>query len=252
MDIKMMWSKYGAKILTGLGVTGLIGAGVLASINTPKCLDIWKSETEHYNGQLPFKEKAKIAAKYYGPSLALTICSVGSIIFAQVMNDRKFTAVATAAQLSQEALALYKSKVIETLGEKEEAKVEDAVAAEHLKKAEPLPPQFVISTGGKALYLEPVSGEYFESDKESIRAAANDLGKTAIDGEPYVSLLDFFYSLNVTPKNSDRVDSYGWAVAKYGRIPKLKDIYYQEGFDGRPCGVIMWETDPTKDYWVLS
>lgn len=65
--------------------------------------------------------------------------------------------------------------MIETIGEKKEQTVRDAIAKEHIEK-DPVENKEVIVLGrGSTLCYDSVSGRYFKSDMETIKKAENEL-----------------------------------------------------------------------------
>lgn len=113
--------KNAPQILTGIGISGMIGSTVLAVKATPKALELLNDKREELNTDtLTFKETIATAWKPYIPAGTLCITSVACIISATTISTKRQTALATAYTLSERAFLTYKDKVIETIGEKKE------------------------------------------------------------------------------------------------------------------------------------
>lgn len=261
--------KHSPEILTGIGIAGMISTVVMAVKATPKALKHMEEERtyrlvhnthdddENYEGlvkvddsgngdyghyRLPAKDVIKIAWKPYVPALITMTASIVCLIGASSVNSRRNTALATAYSLSETALREYKTKVIETIGEKKERTVRDAIAKDKVDSAPITTKEVIITTGGDTLCYEIQSGRYFKSDTESIRKAVNKLNHRLLT-EMFISLNDFYYEIGLEPIKSG--DDLGWHVDK-GLIEI--DFSTQMSGDDKPCLVIDYQVAPQYDY----
>ena len=147
---KMTVSKHSPEILTGLGIAGMITSTVLAVKATPKALELVKERKEELDyeetDKLPVAETVKAAWKCYIPAVVTGATSVVCLIGASSVNLRRNAALTAAYNLSATALAEYKDKVIETVGEKKEREIRDKVAEERINK-NPANQSAIIVTG---------------------------------------------------------------------------------------------------------
>lgn len=242
---KMFVSKHTPEILTGIGTAGLITTTVLAVGATPKALKlIEEAKKESRKDELTPIETVKATWKCYIPAATICVTSVACIVGGTRVGMRRNAALATAYKLSETALTEYKQKVVETIGEKKEEAVREAIDKEHIEK-NPVSKNEVIITGkGKTLCYDHLSGRYFESDIDRIKRAENALNKEMLqDISGYVSLNDFYDAINL-----DRVDMgdyLGWNTTK-----GLLDIHFgsQLTDDDRPCVVIEHNNPPVHEY----
>ena len=121
---KRYLKKEAPTILTFIGATGVIGTAIMAAKATPKALDIIEDKKKELgldqSENLRPVEVMKVAWKPYIPAVITGVTSVACLIGANSVNVRRNAALATAYNLSTTALAEYKDKVIETIGEKKE------------------------------------------------------------------------------------------------------------------------------------
>lgn len=246
-DIRNGLSKHSPEILTGLGIAGMITTTILAVKATPKALQsIDEKKKEEHKDELTVIETVKATWKPYVPAVVTGVVSVGCLIGANSVNLKRNAALATAYQLSSTALADYKEKMIETVGEKKEKAIRDKIAQEKVDK-NPVESSNVIITGnGKTLCYDPQFGQYFESTIDDIKRAVTELNYRMVDkGEEYVSLNDFYDELGV-----DRIDvgeDLGWNVGRDGKIVVTTSATISK--NNVPCVVIHYEVAPKYEYF---
>lgn len=249
-DVKTIVSKHSPELLTGIGIAGMITTTVLAVKATPKALRLMDEKKK----ALELKEDEKLTPvevvqstwKCYIPTVVTGTVSVACLIGASSVNARRNAALATAYNLSTTALAEYKEKVIETIGEKKEQAVRDKVAEERLKK-EPVNQSAIIVTGnGPTRCFDTITKRRFTSDIEKINRIRNELNARMIEGEDYISLNDFYYELGLD--GVDIGDELGWNIYD-GRKGLIKlNLSAQLDTDGVPCIVIDYDVAPKRGY----
>lgn len=247
---KHVIKKRSPEILTGIGIAGMVSTVVLAVKATPKAMELIEEEKSKRisdatveearewseNGGVPMKqiEVVKVAWKPYIPAVVTGVASVACIIGANSVHVRRNAALATAYQLSTTALADYREKVVETIGEKKEAQVRDKVSKKKIEE-NPVSNSTIIMTGkGNTLIYDSHSDRYFRSDIDKVRNAVLDLNERMVNGnEMYISLNDFYDEIGL--KHTETGDSIGWRIDK-GKI----DIRYSAQLteDNEPCIVL--------------
>lgn len=243
-SVQFTLSKHSPEILTGVGIAGMITTTVLAVRATPKALKlIEEAKKEERKDKLTVVETVKVAWKPYIPVVVTGAASVACLVGASSVNLRRNAALATAYKLSETALTEYREKVVETIGEKKEKVVRDAVDKERIEK-DPVTRHTVISTGqGKSLCYDYMSGRYFESSREIIERAENEFNKQIIhDLYGYASLNEFYDLIDLDHIGTG--DDLGW------NIHNLVDINFgsQLTDDGRPCIVISHNNPPNYKF----
>ena len=252
-------SKYSPEILTGIGIAGMITTTVLAVKATPKALEKIKEEKVKVYDELdpldvPAQaipedvklkpmEVVKVSWKYYIPAAITGTASIACLIGASKVNYTRNAALATAYNLSQTALADYKAKVVETIGEKKEQVVREKVAKEQLEKNPVSSSKEIIVTGsGEQRFYEAMGHRRFTSTVSDIEKAVNELNRRMRD-EVYISLNDLYreIGLDETPVG----DVVGWNIDK-GYI----DISWDSTIDtdGTACIVLDYLVRPTYGY----
>lgn len=242
--VQFTLSKHSPEILTGIGIAGMITTTVLAVRATPKALDlIEEAKKEGRKDELTVVETVKVAWKPYIPAAITGATSVACLIGASSVSLRRNAALATAYKLSETALTEYREKVIETVGEKKEKVVRDAVDKERIEK-DPITKKEVIITGqGKSLCYDCISGRYFESSRELIERAENEFNKQIIHDLYGYSSLNEFYDL-IELDHISIGNDLGW------NVHNLIDINFgsQLTDDGRPCIVIGHNNPPSYKF----
>lgn len=235
--------KHSPEILTGIGIAGMITATVMAVKATPKALIlIEEKKNENHIEKLSTVDTVKTAWKPYIPAAVTGTLSVVCLVGASSVNARRNAALATAYTLSESAMKGYQEKVIETIGEKKEQTVREAVAREHIERTPVTSKEVIITEKGNTLCFDCVSGRYFKSDIETIKKAVNELNRQMRD-EMYISLNDFYYEIGLNPIGLG--DELGWNIDK-GYIEP--DFSSQLADDGTPCLVISYLVEPRYDF----
>lgn len=246
-DAKAIISKHSPELLTGIGIAGMITTTVLAVKATPKALDLIEQKREELypdsTQKLAPVETVKATWKCYVPAAITGVTSVACLIGANSVNTRRNAALATAYNLSASALAEYKDKVVETIGEKKEKAIRDKVAEERIKK-EPVNNSAIIVSGtGSTRCFDTITKRRFTSDIEQIKRIVNELNRQMVNGQDYISLNEFYYELGLD--GCAIGDELGWNVTR-GLIEL--DFSAQLDTDGVPCIVIDYTVVPKRGY----
>lgn len=257
-------TKHSPEILTGIGIAGMITTTVLAVRATPKALELIESEKRKQNRKLleeakkagndicnqvtklSYIEMVKVAWKPYISAVATGSISILCLVGASSVNTRRNAALATAYQLSTTALADYKEKVIETIGEKKEQTIRDKVAEKKVEETPATKSEIIITEKGNTLCFDSFSSRYFKSDIEAIRRAENNLNKQLL-AHDYISLNDYFAEVGL--RHTELGYQLGWRVDK-----GLIELYFssQLADDGTPCVVVNFENPPEYGYSTIA
>lgn len=258
-NVKTGMKKRSPEILTGIGIAGMVTTTVLAVRATPKALrliddekkdifnhlnqeDIPGNNVDYTDMSLKPIEVLKVAWKPYIPAAITGVASITCLIGASSVNAKHNAALVTAYQLSTTALNEYKAKVVETIGEKKEAKVREELDKDHLKNDPVSGKEIFITSTGNVRFYDAMASRRFTSDIDSLRKIENNLNKRMRD-EVYISLNDLYREIGL-----DEIpvgDELGWDIDK-GYInmtftPLIDD-------DGTPCIVMDYLVRPTYGY----
>ena len=172
--------------------------------------------------------------------------SVAFLLGSNSVHARRNAAIATAYKLSETALTDYKKEVIETIGEEKAKLIQDKVAQKHVDEHPVSNNQVIIAGSGKQLCYDGISGRYFESDIQTIRAAVNTINETMVY-EMYASLGDFYNEIGLPPTTLS--DELGWNLDD-GQL----EISYGSAIsdDGRPCITLDYHVAPRYDFAKLG
>ena len=244
-DIRNSMVKHSPEILMGLGIAGMVTTTVLAVKATPKALKLIEMEKERLTQEtdepvdkLTPIETIKTTWKCYIPAAATCAVSVACLIGSNSVNARRHAALATAYKISETAMAEYRAKVIETLGEKKEKDIMDKVHKERIEKNPATRSEVIITEHGKTLCYDYYTGRYFKSDIDKIKKAVNEVNRRMLL-EGYISLNELYEEIGLdTISEGDKI---GWKVEK-----GLLELEFstQLSDDGTPCLVIDFREPP--------
>lgn len=259
-------------ILTAVGIAGMLTTVVMAVKVTPKAVRLLDREkadrlennigddNENIDGlikipddkirkygyyRLPTKDTIKIVWRLYAPSAILCAASVACLIGSHAASTKRNMALAAAYTISESALKEYREQVIETVGEKKEREVSDAIAKKKIEGKPVSANEVVITKKGNVLCFDVLSGRYFRSDIDAIKRTVNELNRTML-GEMEISLNEFYSALGLSEIKLG--DDLGWNVNR-GLIDVLFSSQLSE--DGEPCVVIGYRIAPQYDYRVF-
>lgn len=240
--IKTTMTKHSPAILTGVGIAGMISTTVLAVRATPKALQLVEEEKEDCTGKLGKLDVIKTVWKCYIPAAITGGLSIVCLIGANSVNLRRNAALAAAYTLSESSLKEYQQKVIETVGEKKEQTVRDAIAKDRIENNPIGDREIIITEKGDTLCYDLISGRYFRSDIDKIRRAENEINRRLRD-EMCISLNEFYYEIGLNPIGIG--DDLGWNI----NIGYMElDFSSQLSEDEKPCLVMNYMVAPTYDF----
>lgn len=254
-EVQLIIGRYSPEILTGIGISGMFAAGILAVKATPKALRniddkrMKKADEDEKfiygdreNSKLTKKEIITVTWKCYVPAALTSAMSTACLLGANSINTKRNAALATAYKLSETALTEYRQKVVETVGEKKEQAVRDSIAKDKVDKQQPTNESIIITGKGDILCLDSISGQYFKGDIDKMQRSVNNLNRKMLD-EMYISLNDFYYEIGM--RNTKLGDELGWNINN-GFIEL--DLSSQLTEDRTPCLVIDYKLTPKYDY----
>src|SRR5690606_4348768 len=123
-------------------------------------------------------------------------CALPIFIGIHSVHSRRAATMMSLYTLTDTAFKEYKTKVVETIGEKKEEAIREEIAKDRMNDNPPTDGQVIITGGGDQLCYDMYSGRYFKSDIEKIRKAMNDLNQEALQNF-YVPLNMFYSSIGL-------------------------------------------------------
>lgn len=237
-------SKHSPEILTGLGIAGMITTTVLAVKATPKALELIEDEREKRYSEdddtpITKADVVKVAWKPYIPAVVTGVMSTACLIGASSVNAKRNAALAAACNLSATALAEYKEKVVETIGERREQTVRDKVAEERVKK-HPVNDEEVYDTRkGNTLCFDPLSARYFRCDIDEVKRAELAIKERLLHDICGSASVNEFYDELGLPHTLVG-DNIGWNTDELIKIRISSHITDK----GQPSAVIDYEVEP--------
>lgn len=216
--IRQFTSDHAPQILIGSGIVAMLTATGLAVKATPDAwTEINEYKAENNTDRLTPIETVKVAGKYYIPAAVSSLVGIGCFIGSAHASSNRIGALTTAAAMSERALEQYKDKIVDTMGEKKAADVRKAVAEDNVSSyREDIN---VIHTGkGDTLMLEPVSGRYFYSDINSVKAAVNEINHILQTGSGVAHYNTFCDLLGIERVVDAVGHGLGWHYLRHGRL----------------------------------
>lgn len=244
--VKKATKKHAPKVLLALGI-GLGGYAAYRAVKaTPEALDILDEELnkrrpgsavipiQKIPEQFKLKDKVALTWRCYVPAVAAGAASVGCLVGAGIIDNKRISALTAAVSMSETALRDYMNAAAKTVGEKKEREIHDALAKDKLERSS-FQEKRVIPTGnGETLCYDALSDRYFRSSVEAIRRAMNDVNKRIINGEDSATLNDLYFAMGLDTIGLG--DNIGWNVER-----NVIDLNFSSQLvpsTGEPCLVV--------------
>lgn len=256
--VQAVFTKRSPEILLGIGIASGVTTTILAVKATPKAIRLIEeaerdkaceynekhndSDELAYSLTLTKAETFKVVWKCYIPAAISGAASVACLVGAHSINAKRNAVLATAYKLSETALMEYKNVIRDDFGEEKAKELSEKVMQRRIDN-DPVTNREVLITGtGTQLCYDGISGRYFESDLNSIKAAVNKMNETMIHSM-YASLNDFYYEIGLS--NTELGDMLGWNLDD-----GLLEISYGSMIanDGRPCITLDYTIAPRYDF----
>lgn len=234
-------------ILSALAVGGVVTTAVLASKATAKSVvqayELTYEKTASEQDGLEPAEWIKLSWKNYIPATLMAASTIGFIIGANSIGNRRNAALASAYTLSDTAFREYKEKVVEQIGKNQATKVHDKVMAERVEKEEFDSKEVIIMGSGEQTCFDTFSGRFFKSNMEDIRKAVNDFNQRLLNND-YASLNEFFRMIGLNP--TDIGETLGF------RSNELMNLDYSSSLkDDKPVLTISFRDNPIPNYYKV-
>lgn len=235
-----------SEIMLGLGLSGFSATVIMAVRATPKAVCILNEvATVTDEGEIVYPKKSecvKLCWKLYLPAAVMGGVSTACVLAAFTRNSKKTAALATAYSISEAALREYRGKVIETIGEKKEHEIRDAIAKDRVDSNPASTQGIIVTDKGNTLCYDAMSGRYFRSDIDKIRKIENEMNRHIL-ANGYISLNDFYYELGLP--NIKIGDQLGWNYER-GLIDLSFSAQLSE--DEVPCLVMDFNNAPSPEF----
>lgn len=231
-------------ILSAIAVVGVVSTTVMAVKATPIAIDILEAEEKFRKEEgnllkIDILDKVELLWKCYLPSALMGAITIASIVGSNHISSVRNTALISLIGIAETTLKEYQAKVIETIGENKEAKIQAEISQDTLNR-NPAKEKTIILTGnGKYLCYDKFSGRYFRSDIENIRQSVNEFNhRLNLNGWVNINVLYELFGL----ENIELGDEFGWDANK--SLLEIRTDTRQEPSTGEPALVIDYRVSP--------
>lgn len=238
-------------ILTGVGIAGSVTSAILAVKATPRAvrkLDLAYIEKNDVLShvlpgptQLTKREIVKVVWKDYLPAVGVQVVTIGCIIGAQTVNQRRQAALISAFSLSETALREYQERMAVEAPAKDR-KVRDEIAQAKVEAHPASGADILLAHNGDQLFYEPHTDRYFYSTMNKVDKAVNDLNFRILNQE-YASQNEFYEAIGL--KAVSQGDEFGWTADHPLELDKTTVLTD----DDRAAVVISFVRNPIANYW---
>lgn len=232
-------------IFTTMAVTGVVTTSVLTAQASFKAADILaREEAERRRedeDEMEIKDKVLLVWPQFIPAATTMAVTITSIFMRNKVGNERLAAMAAMYSVSEKTLTDYQAKVAEKLGDKAAQEVKDDIAQDRVRENPPTKSSIIYTNHGNVLFMDSISGRYFESTIEDVRKCVNDVNEQVLN-QYYASLSDFYDELGLAPTAMS--DDWGWntdALLEVTFSTVLTD-------DSRPCIYLEYRSAPIRGY----
>lgn len=255
--IRSGMEKHSPAILTGLGIIGIGSTVVFAVKATPKAIDLIddayldKASCDHdemysmtgepfINHKLKYlgaKDVVKATWKCYIPTAVMGAFTIACFIGSNRVSALRTAALSSAYSMTEKALQTYEQKVIDILGVDKNEEIREAITQDQIDSSTENMIIPAYSTGSELCY-DCLTGQYFWSDRESIREKVNDFNEMLLK-DMYGDKNEWLLSLGCNQVEDG--DLLGW------NSDKLLDVNIKSlvAPNGKPCLALSYYTKPS-------
>lgn len=241
---KTQLSVHSPEIMIGVGIAGMLSSVIFAIKATPKAQEKIERAKEAKGDDLTKKEVVKTVWKEYIPAASTFALSAACIITSNRIESKRNAALTTACTLTETAFNEYRSKVIETIGEKKEQAMRDSIDKDRVTANPPKTNEVIFTGKGETLCYDTISGRYFKYDIDKLKRIELELNNRLLS-EMYISLNEYYYAVGLP--EVDCGNELGWNIER-GLIKFNFSSQLTE--DDTPCLVVSFDysTSPKYDY----
>lgn len=251
--VRQTLSDNSPAILTGAGIAGCITTGVLAARGGYKAgykmagKDAFANvdHTVDFYSPLSGKERAKEVTKetwkLYLPSAVTGVGTIASIAAANRIGTNRMIAMSAAYSVVDRAYSEYSDKVRETIGEKKEAAIHDAVMQDRVNSTRDRGSLVVVESTDILCY-DAYTDRLFSSSMEKIKKAQNEINYE-ITHHMCASLSEFYDKLGLAKTATS--DEVGWtsdALLELNFVSVLTP-------DGKTALAYEFQAQPIRKFW---
>lgn len=196
-------------ILTVCAAAGVVVSNILTAKTALKVDDILRNEEfdrkTEFQPPLTTKEKIKIAAPHYIPSIIVGGATIACMLGSNAMNRKQIAAFAGALALSDNIRERYRNAVIEEYGEEKDTEIMESIQQRTITEEDGK----YESTDGMIFFVDGITDEGFYTTKDVVNQAIFKLNRKLHLGN-YVTLNSFRRDLGLKPTNFGSV--VGWSL----------------------------------------
>ena len=190
--------------------------------------------------EIETKRRIELTWKLYIPAVGTGIATVGAIVAANRIGNRRAAAIAAAYSLTERAFVEYKEKVVERIGPNKETAIRDEIAQDRVNQNPASNREVIVTGNGDHLCYEAYTGRYFRSTMQALLKAQNEINYQILNHQ-YASLGDFYEKVGLPATIMS--EEFGW----HGKMLDLQLSTVLSEEDA-PCIAFSYSIEPIRKY----
>jgi len=182
---KQYMIEHSPQILTGVGLSALIGAGIIAVKNTPAaCRALEERKLDEGVDKLPLFDVVKFGFKYYVVPVGMALAGSTCIISGLHVSTSRADAFAALAASQAVHIKDMRDVTREKIGEKKAQEIDAEVAKREIERDGIPEISQIEETGhGDQIVYWPMLGRWFRCDIGWIRRVQNEINREIAEGD---------------------------------------------------------------------
>jgi hypothetical protein len=230
-------------ILTGMGVAGVFSTAVLAAKGGQKA----NQHLSELPADLTPREMLEETWRFYVPALISAVGTAACVVGAHTVNTRRQAALLSLYTLSETTLEEYKREAASILGPKKEHEISSAASEAHVREYPPAQ-EFLLADPEKQMFLEAMSGRYFNSSVEALRQAAIDMNEEIIQTD-YILLNNWYDRIGLAGVQLG--DEMGWNHKAMIELEFDSVLFKGKDELTRPIMVVRYRKNPVPQPYAV-
>lgn len=230
-------------LLTAVGIGGVFTTAILAARGGMKA-------QQHLSEQpagLSAREKFGETWQFYIPAGIMALTTAGCILGAHTVHTRRQAALFSLYTISETARNEFREQAEAILSPKQYDEIQNSASEAHIREFPPTQ-EFLLADPEKQMFLETMTGRYFNSSVETLRQAAIDMNEQIVNSD-YILLNDWYERIGL-----DRVqigDETGWNHKKMIELEFDAVPFKQADQSTKPIMVVRYRHNPVPQPYAV-
>lgn len=241
-NTKRFFKRNSSTILTVMGAVGVAATAVMSARDTVKAVEILK-EHEANGEKLSNKEKFKLAAPAYIPTVITGLSTMACIFGANVLNKKAQASLASSYALLDRSYKEYKTAATKTYGDDADKKIKETIAQSYYENND-----LVKAKEGEELFFDFQGLQLFSASMDDVLMAEEAVNQI-LSKDGRVGLNVFYNLLGIPCADVDYEQGWSFNTCHEQGYSKIEFVHeLVRNNDGSDFYSITMLTEPAEHF----